>query len=343
MGVFYFCREFVDDDAVSTKRRPRRGARCRHCALIGAVGFWGGFGRVEVFDLAVQGVAFALYTNFVQEGAQEELSFGGFAFGEGGAHVVEDVAQEVGVDVGEGLQGGAGMLGLSQHQVRVLLFEVCEAAEEGGGFGAFGDGVGDVVDLAADGGEIMHQFRLAAAVRFELVGLAGGEGFGEVEHVLGLEDDIPHQALDFIFEDGARDAGFGTVAVAVGAGADVTVGEGAAAVLGGVSEEGRATLAAFGQAREEEATVGAARIVDAARVAGSGGGVVVLDLLDLFPEIAGYDGRTVVFYNDITILQDTYVQFVGPKGGEAVLGFVEAGLFVDDVQGCARGAQLEGA
>ena len=109
--------------------------------------FWEGVGWVEVVDFAEEGGAFAADVDLAEQGAEEELAFLRGAFGKGGAQVVEEEAEEGGGDFGEGLEGGTGEFGLSPFEVRVLLFEFVEAAQEGGGFGFFGDGVGDVVDL----------------------------------------------------------------------------------------------------------------------------------------------------------------------------------------------------
>ena len=148
-GVFCGDKEF-EGDAVSTKRCPHGDSMRRHSAVGAAFLGGGGVGGIEVPQFTIEAVWFAADFDAVYQAAQEGLFFFGGSVGEDGLHFVQNLLKQGGRDLGNGMQGGQGRICYFLALVGFEGFEFSEAFEQGGGMFALGDGVGDVVDLAAD-------------------------------------------------------------------------------------------------------------------------------------------------------------------------------------------------
>lgn len=108
-----------------------------------------------------------------------------------------------------------------------------------------------------------------------------------------------------------------------------------------MSVEGRSAEFAEGDAREQEAGVGAAGV--GARAWVPFPAVAVLELLNFLPEFGRDDGLAVIFDDEVvTEFEHAFVDLVRPEGGVGVDGAVEAGLVLYLFEGHACGAHLVG-
>lgn len=148
-------------DAVPIGRRSRGEAGCRH-SIIGTVGFWGGRG-VVVGEGAVDAVIFAAEVDGLDEAAQGGLFLGVCPFFEDNVEDVDGLLDGGGGDGLDRLGGGGFEGGALLQDGGFLGFEFSQAFGEGGRDAVFGDGFGDVGELAVGFGEATGDI-LAAAI-----------------------------------------------------------------------------------------------------------------------------------------------------------------------------------